>query len=77
MPTTVHCYPRLDTRKHILEKWCWCEPAVEEVHGKCACGLAVIHNSDDGRELIEEAERAAGVEPTPTAGWIEETVESS
>jgi hypothetical protein len=48
-----HIYPVADLREHVEGaevRECWCEPKLETV-GR---GLLVVHNSMDGRELVEE-----------------------
>jgi hypothetical protein len=52
--TTVHVLPVNDLREHVEGTLCWCRPRVEEEDG----GTVVIHNSMDGRELIERGERS-------------------
>jgi hypothetical protein len=50
----IHVYPINDEKEHELEgTQCWCEPVLDVSNfGE----LIVIHNSADGRELIEQAE---------------------
>jgi hypothetical protein len=45
----VHVIPVNDMREHDEQPGCWCEPRVE-AEGE---GVVIIHNSMDGRELIE------------------------
>lgn len=48
----LHVTPVDDLRDHITvgAAQCWCQPRLQRVHG----GILVIHNSADGRELVEE-----------------------
>jgi hypothetical protein len=47
----VHVVPADDLQPHIESGVeCWCKPRVEK-HGNYA--LTVVHNSMDGRELVE------------------------
>lgn len=45
----VHVLPIHDLRAHQEARNCWCQPRVEAV----GPGVVVIHQSADGRELIE------------------------
>jgi hypothetical protein len=45
----VHVLPLGDVKAHRETRACWCAPRTEPV-GKCA---VVVHNSMDGRELVE------------------------
>lgn len=50
---SLHVYPLNDEREHDIEtSMCWCNPTMEIVNGE----MLFIHNSADGRELIEQAE---------------------
>jgi hypothetical protein len=46
----VHVVPVNDLRKHVDLRRCWCEPRITQ---EKATGAVVVHNSKDGRELIE------------------------
>ena len=51
---TWHIYPRDDFYEHItVGSYCWCHPVIEED----GSDERIIHNSMDGRELIERGER--------------------
>lgn len=56
----LHVLPINDKKEHEETTMCWCLPSVEwdcpETGEAYSEGL-VIHNSADGREFIEEAER--------------------
>lgn len=52
-PVIYHVLPINDLRDHVEAEDCWCEPRIEEDDG----GTVVIHNSMDGRELVETGER--------------------
>lgn len=48
----LHVVPVRDLREHEETRWCWCAPRLERPE---PAGLViVIHNSADGRELVEE-----------------------
>lgn len=47
----VHVLPVNDLKSHEEETTCECEPRIEIVEG----GMLVVHNSFDGREIIEQA----------------------
>ncbi len=48
-----HVYPLNDEREHVTEgTMCWCDPRLITDEPE----LIVVHNSADGRELIEQAE---------------------
>lgn len=48
----THIYPVNDIIEHDLDTTtCECQPKIEEVNGE----MLVIHNSYDGRELMEQA----------------------
>lgn len=55
-----HVYPLNDEQEHTLEgTMCKCNPTVEWVDpntGEAYTEALVIHNSFDGREIIEQAE---------------------
>lgn len=55
----IHVLPINDEREHEETTMCWCGPHVEwsdhETDEAYSEGL-VIHNSADGRELVEQAE---------------------
>ena len=50
----IHVYPLHDDRDHDTSDTttCWCEPSLITDEPE----LIVVHNSMDGRELIEQAE---------------------
>lgn len=56
----MHAYPVADEREHDLEgTGCWCEPKVmwsDPDTGEAFPEALIVHNSADGRELIEQAE---------------------
>lgn len=55
--TDGHVYPLNDLVAHELTRKCWCNPSV----GNCINGIVqVVHNSADGRELVEAAAKAQG-----------------
>jgi len=45
----VHVTPIRDLREHTETRECWCVPVLHD-EGE---GYVVVHNSADGRELIE------------------------
>lgn len=45
-----HILPRNDADEHEETSVCKCEPTVKTVDG----GVLIVHNSFDGRELIEQ-----------------------
>jgi hypothetical protein len=47
----IHVLPVNDSEEHILDSTCSCNPQIENAENG---HLLVIHNSFDGRELIEE-----------------------
>lgn len=49
----IHVIPVGDTREHVAQKDCWCEPFVE-IHQN---GDLVTHRSADCRELYEKGIR--------------------
>lgn len=50
----IHVFPVRDEREHDTEgTTCWCCPKVDWTGAEALC----VHNSADGREVIEEAER--------------------
>jgi hypothetical protein len=49
----LHVVPRGDLVEHELNRWCWCQPLVVPDNDEDTEAL-VIHNSLDGRELVEE-----------------------
>lgn len=63
----IHVYPMNDEKEHDTEStMCWCQPRVEWVDqdsGEAYSGAMVIHNSADGRELIEQAEEIKNDQP--------------
>ena len=50
----VHVYPINDLKEHNTEDFlnCNCNPRVETINGN----FMIIHNSYDGREIIENTE---------------------
>lgn len=53
----VHVLPISDLREHEETLTCWCQPRVvrtDEETGEDYVAPVVIHNSLDGRELVEE-----------------------
>lgn len=46
----IHVIPINDMKEHIHSRKCWCNPRLEQKNTK---ETLVIHNSMDGRELIE------------------------
>ena len=46
----IHILPVDDLEPHTEETTCKCEPKIKIVEG----GMLVVHNSYDGREIIEE-----------------------
>jgi len=54
---TIHVYPNNDTFEHILDSdKCTCKPKV----GKVEDTTIVIHNSFDGREILEHEAKKDG-----------------
>lgn len=53
MTATVHVLPVNDLREHIESEECWCRPRIEDEPN----GQVIVHNSMDGRELVERGER--------------------
>ena len=51
-PADRHVLPIDDLREHDETRTCWCTPTVE-YRTEWGCAL-VIHNSMDGRELVEK-----------------------
>lgn len=49
MPKDIHVLPENDLKPHDETRACWCQPSVRR-EGK---GMIVVHNSLDGRELVE------------------------
>jgi hypothetical protein len=45
----IHVVPIDDIREHEEHEACWCAPRVESE----GYGVVIIHNSMDGRELVE------------------------
>ena len=54
--TTVHVLPENDLKEHTESEECECKPTVRYVNS----GRLVIHNSYDGREVIEQWEEEKG-----------------
>lgn len=57
-----HVYPLNDEREHITTGTeCWCDPKIEwidlETNLPYGDGPLVVHNAQDCREVVEEAER--------------------
>lgn len=62
MSNDVHVYPLNDLDNHIVEgdgdgASCPCNPKIE-IHG---ADLLYIHNSFDGREIVEELREELGI----------------
>jgi hypothetical protein len=52
VPADIHVLPVDDLRPHVETRDCWCRPRVEQdPHMVIAL---VIHESADGRELVEQ-----------------------
>lgn len=45
----IHVLPVNDLKPHSESRSCWCRPALKR-EGR---GVLVVHNSADGRELVE------------------------
>ena len=63
--SVIHVYPVEDEQEHEVEQssepfTCDCSPRTEEVENG---GRVVVHNSYDGREIVEEAERVLKSNP--------------
>jgi hypothetical protein len=60
----VSVVPLRDTRRHRRSTECWCEPSVEWLNDETglpyANGPLVIHNSADGREVLEQQGKPTG-----------------
>ena len=50
----VHVIPINDIREHDESRFCWCAPMLKRDPGDLDAAVVVVHNSADGRELIEE-----------------------
>jgi len=50
----VHVLPIDDLREHEETRACWCRPALLVEPDADADLRIVVHNSADGRELVEE-----------------------
>lgn len=48
-PLDTHITPVDDLREHLESRECWCAPQIDRTGGV----VLVIHQSADGRELIE------------------------
>jgi uncharacterized protein YegP (UPF0339 family) len=48
---TIHTLPVNDLKPHVETSACECHPRVETTNG----GIIVVHNSYDGREILERA----------------------
>lgn len=46
----IHVIPQNDLREHGESRHCWCQPRVEQQPKQSAI---IVHNSADGRELVE------------------------
>jgi hypothetical protein len=46
----IHVLPIHDLREHEDTRTCWCQPTLRQESG----AMMVIHQSADGRELIEK-----------------------
>lgn len=52
-PEDMHVAPINDLREHDLaSRDCWCKPSLLQEHPTHA--VVVVHNSADGRELVEQ-----------------------
>jgi hypothetical protein len=49
-PPDLHILPIADLREHRESRDCWCDPALEQEQDT----VLVIHQSADGRELVEQ-----------------------
>ena len=49
----INVTPTNDLKEHIDDTTCWCNPEVILENNE----MIVIHNSMDGREYLEEAEK--------------------
>ena len=52
----LHVVPENDLRDHSCSRDCWCAPTLEGTDpetGQPYLSILVIHNSADGRELVE------------------------
>ena len=47
----IHVVPINDLREHQESETCWCQPTVERVEED---RRLIVHNSEDGRELVEQ-----------------------
>ena len=47
--TEIHIVPEHDLQDHQEAQTCWCQPKCELIERS----ILVVHNSADGRELIE------------------------
>ncbi len=47
----IHVHPKNDLREHVMARDCWCQPRCQQEGN----GVIVVHQSADGRELIEES----------------------
>lgn len=46
----IHVIPENDLREHEESRQCWCRPTLDQLESD---PVVVIHNSADGRELVE------------------------
>jgi hypothetical protein len=49
-----HILPLNDTEEHERSPFCQCEPKIEKQENG---SMLIIHNSFDGREMVEEAKK--------------------
>lgn len=54
----IHILPVGDSREHVEDRDCWCVPQLQQHVSYPTPGIervtvTIVHNSDDGRELIE------------------------
>lgn len=64
----INVKPEGDLKPHSDTPDCECNPTVEEFEGH----TLIIHNSFDGREAVEEANRLLGIEEEKISGNIED-----
>jgi hypothetical protein len=48
----IHVLPLQDLREHVEERGCWCHPTL--IQENAEADVVVVHQSMDGRELVEE-----------------------
>lgn len=73
LANVVHVYPVNDLKPHDLSsRDCHCHPRVERVPDK---GWVVVHNSYDGREVIEDIEILMGTRCAECGHYINDAGE--